>query len=458
MAWDSYLSKLTQTLRRLLREARGDLSLPAIASRLTGIGGFLVVLGSALTSWFSVPVAASIEAPIVSESPLVSWAYRAGCIGVSVAAVMILVEGTRRRWRLGRLYVCWFVALLFFPYFISVWSAGVSGRASWLQSQHESLIGINGDNYRAQEYRPSLLRDRVDIVSQRIGTGVFLLPDWERQSLDWSMLQWFGLSRWFASFMKKGWPVALGGTAAVLLALSREAGPAALRTAQKFLKQGVALFLAGLLLALAPVLLCRSCMIGAKRSTQKGEYASARRMMRLGAWCAPAVTQDEDYLIESGLLANALGLQTAEGAYYRARVAEDAGYEAEAQTMYMEGVSADRNQPALQREDIDGLLVFASNKMDSGEVDSATDLFERALAADPVNLKAIYSLQIAYLRSGNIEGLRAMSQRMTDVYDHFNNLLKDPMLAGSTENEAIGALASGDPVGAVKLWTESKTR
>jgi tetratricopeptide (TPR) repeat protein len=282
----------------------------------------------------------------------------------------------------------------------------------------------------------------VDIVSQRIGTGVFLLPDWERQSLDWSMLQWFGLSRWFASFMKKGWPVALGGTAAVLLALSREAGPAALRTAQKFLKQGVALFLAGLLLALAPVLLCRSCMIGAKRSTQKGEYASARRMMRLGAWCAPAVTQDEDYLIESGLLANALGLQTAEGAYYRARVAEDAGYEAE----------------ALQREDIDGLLVFASNKMDSGEVDSATDLFERALAADPVNLKAIYSLQIAYLRSGNIEGLRAMSQRMTDVYDHFNNLLKDPMLAGSTENEAIGALASGDPVGAVKLWTESKTR
>jgi len=462
MAGIPKLAELPQTLRNLVRIAAPDgLSLPTLLSRLTGIAGFIAVFCSAFALWFSVPVAVSFEAPVTSEAPLVSWVYRAAGLGVSAAALLIFIRGSRWRPRLERLYLLWFVALLFFPYFVSIWSADVAGRASWLQSQHESLTKLTGDNFTAQEYKGSLLRHRVDIVNQPIETQVVLLPDWESQSFGWSrafdILEWFGSSDWFASFLRKGWPLALGGTVAILLVLIREAGPLALRTAQRIVWQGAALFLAVLVVALVPVLIGRSFLIAAKRCAQRGEYASARRLMQWGARCVPVITQDGDYLLQAGLLANALGLPDPEAAYYRARLAEDAGFHFQARTIYLEGLSADQSQPALLRQHVDSLLHHAANAMNAGELDSATALLEQVLVADPANLKANYSLQLAYLRSGNLTGLRMLRQRMTTVYSYFNTLLKEPVLANSMENEAAGELLGGDSAVALKEWIESRT-
>jgi len=461
MAWIPKLSEAARTLQSLARNAwQREYSLPTFLSRLAGLIGFTAVFASAFKPWFSVPSALSIDAPIVSVTPLASWVYRAASLGVSAAALLILLRGSRRRARLGKLYLSWFLAALFFPYFVSVWSADASGRASWLQNQHDSLTSGTGDNFISQEYRGSLLRHRVDISNQPIETQVFGLPDWGLQGFGWNrmldMAPWFGLSDWFASFLKIGWPLALAGAVAVLLALAREAGPDALRTAQKLVLHGGAVFLALFILALAPVFIGRTCLVAAKRCAQRGEYAPARRLMGWGARCVPAVTQDGEYLMQSGLLATALGLPGPEAAYYRARLAEDAGFHFQARTMYLEGLSANRSQPALLREDVKGVLRHAAYAMKAGELDSATFLLEQALAADPADLKANYSLQLAYLRSGNIDGLRALQQRMIKVYALFNTPVKEPVLANSVENQAVAELLRGDSAAALKLWIQAK--
>jgi hypothetical protein len=180
--------------------------------------------------------------------------------------------------------------------------------------------------------------------------------------------------------------------------------------------------------------------------------------MRFAAWCSPAITQDEDYIMETGLLEDTLGLQKPEADYYRARLAEDAGFRFQSRTMDLEGLHATRNQPAVQRAYVSILLIHAANAFDSGDINDAAALIEQVLATDPVNLRAICSLQLAYLRSGNMDGVNALDQRLTKVYDFFNNLLKEPILATSTENQAVGELDRGDAAAALKAWTESKTR
>jgi len=461
MALAPKLSATPQSLRGLLRNAwQRERSLPTFFSRLAGIAGFAAVFASAFTSWFSVPAAASLEAPIMSEAPLVSWIYRVASLGVSVAALLIFTRGFRWKSRLGRLYLSWLVAVLFFPYFVSVWSADAAGRASWLQSQHANLTAVSGDSFTSQEFKGSLLRHRVDVVNQPMETQVFGLPDWESQSFGWSrmleMAEWFGLSDWFASFLRKGWPLALAGALVILLAISREAGPHALPAARRLLLRGGALFLAFFIAALAPVFIGRSLLLAAKRHAQRGDYASARWLMRWGARCIPVITQDGEYLIQTGLLADALGLQEPEAAYYRASAAEDAGYHFQARTMYLDGLSEDRSQPALLRENVKGVLRHATNAMNAGELDSAAVLLAQALAADPANLKANYSLQLIFLRSGNIEGLRALNQRMMKVYAFFNTPVKLPVLADSIQNQAVGELLQGDAAAALTDWMRSK--
>jgi tetratricopeptide (TPR) repeat protein len=461
MAWMPKLHETLRSLPDLLRKVwQREHSLPTFLSRTAGIAGFAAVFASAFTSWFSVPVAASLEAPILAEAPLVSWAYRAAGLGVSVAALLVLIRGCRWRSSLGRLYLSWLVALLFFPYFVSVWSAGAAGRASWLQSQHANLTAVSGDSFTSQEFKGSLLRHRVDVVNQPMETQVFGLPDWDSQSFGWSrmleMAEWFGLSDWFASFLRKGWPLAIGGALVVLLALSREAGPHTLPTARRLLLRGGALFLVFFIAALAPVLIGRSFLLAAKRHAQRGDYAAARRLMRWGARCVPVITQDGEYLIQAGLLADALGLQDPEAAYYRASLAEDAGYHFQARTMYLDGLATDRSQPALLRENVKGVLRHATNAMNAGELDSAAVLLTQALAADPANLKANYSLQLIYLRSGNIDGLRALNQRMAKVYAFFNTPVKLPVLADSIQNQAVGELLQGDAAAALTDWMRAK--
>jgi tetratricopeptide (TPR) repeat protein len=461
MAGMPKLHEALRSLRELLREAgQREHSLPSFLSRMAGIAGFAAVFASAFTQWFSVPVIVSLDGPILSEAPLVSWVYRAGSLGVSVAALLVLIRGCRWRSSLGRLYLSWLVALLFFPYFVCVWSADAAGRASWLQSQHANLTAVSGDSFTSQEFKGSLLRHRVDVVNQPMETQVFGLPDWESQSFGWSrmleMAEWFGLSDWFASFLRKGWPLAMSGALVILLALSREAGPHALPTARSLLLRGGGLFLALFLAALAPVFIGRSCLLAAKRHAQRGDYASARRLLRWAARCVPVITQDGEYLTQAGLLADALGLPEPEAAYYRATVAEDAGYHFQARTMYLDGLSADRGQPALLRENVKGVLRHATNAMNAGELDSAAVLLAQALAADPANLKANYSLQLLYLRTGNIDGLRALNQRMMKVYAFFNTPVKLPVLADSIQNQAVGELLQGDAAAALTDWMRAK--
>lgn len=447
---------------RSLRPAAGhwEFSLPDFLSRSVGIAGFAAVLCSAFTSWFSVPTVVSLNGQLLAEEPPASWAYRTASLCVCVATLLVFFRKSPWKPRMVRIYLFWVVCLLLFPYFLTVWSADAAGRASWLQNQHESLTTGTGDSYISQQNMGSLLRHRVNVVNLPIETQVVELPDWKPEGFSWSrmlgMAEWFGLSDWFASFFRIGWPLALFGSVAILLALSREEGPERGRTAQRLLLQGSGIFLAAIIVALGPVVVGRNCLLAAKRCAQMGEYASARRLMRWAARCLPVITQDGDYLVQVGLLADALGLPDSEAICYRARLAEDAGFYFQARTMYLEGLSSDRNQPALIREDAKGVLRHAANAMNAGEVDSATVLLEQVLAADPTNLKANYSLQLAYLRSGNVVGLRALRQRMTNVYAFFNTPLKDPVLANAAENQAIGELLGGDPPAALKAWVESR--
>ena len=62
-------------------------------------------------------------------------------------------------------------------------------------------------------------------------------------------------------------------------------------------------------------------------------------------------------------MADALGLPEPEAAYYRATVAEDAGYHFQARTMYLDGLSEDRSQPALLRENVTALGLGGTSRI-----------------------------------------------------------------------------------------------
>ena len=413
------------------------LSLPQLLSRLIGVIGALAIVAAVFSPWFTVPG--------MSGEPVWCSVFRLLTAGVVVAAIVRFPQLRRAPHRAAHCATAFLCTLLLFPYFVTIWSPVYAGEASWLNAQHESLTGSSGDLYLSQETRADSWRQRVDVVNRPIPSEVIDLPDWTRLDLGRliDLTDWFGASPWFAIFVRKGWVLALCGTAACLLALLRECG-AGSRLAAVVMRRGLLGFAGIVTLALIPPALAVFQLRAAQAAAQRGEYAAAAQRLALAARCLPALREGGAFVAQQGLLDDALRIASPEAALHRARLLEARGFDEQAQSQHLAHLRAP-GSGAVRRESLKSLLSFAADALNSAEVSTASALYAALLADDPQNLRANYALQLIAVRNADLARLPALQTQMETVYRGFNTSTKKAVLALGHENHALAEALDGNP-------------
>jgi energy-coupling factor transporter transmembrane protein EcfT len=435
------------------RTGFSKLSLPKAVALLTGCLGLAAVALSVFLPWFVVPGAEG-----VLRSPLAAL-FRVLCLAVVMGAVWSGLRSPdwRQTWR--RLFLGLFAVLLLFPYGLSLWSPLVSSEASWLQAQHEGLTTTAGDIYTSQEYRNLAARQRIYVVNRPIESEIVWLQESGPLSFGWGrvseVVEWFGLSTWFAAFVRKGWVLALAGSAMILCALFREEA-AETRVLMRRFRSAAAFLLAVLAFALVPPLLAGGVLASARRAVQNGDPDRALRRLVLAEKIMPAVREDGNLVIQKGLLEKALGRETPEARCYSALLLENQGFKFQAQRFYVDGLATAPRHSALAREYTKAVLRLATDAMNSGELATAVALFEAVVQADPCNLKANYALQLAHLQRGDLNELRALVRGMEQTYGYFNTATKKAVLANAYEALASCEYLQDDISTAVQTWAQAR--
>jgi hypothetical protein len=420
-----------------LRFVDSAFPLPRLLARGCGIAGAGAVFASLFVPWFTVPGLAG--------EPIWSSVFRVLTGSFLASALVLAFRRRSSSTRIAHLASGLLVALLFFPYFVTVWSPQFAGEASWLHGQHESLTGSAGDLYRAQETKADGWRQRVDVVNRPIVSEIVDLPDWTR--LDAGRLidvsAWFGASPWFAIFVRKGWVLALCGTAACLLVLLRECA-AVPRAPLVVAQRGGVLLAAAVALALVPPGAAVVLLQAARNSASASDSRSASRQLDHAVRYLPALRADGSLVIQRGLLDDALHIASPEAAIFRARLAEWRGFDGQARALAL-AVLRRPTPPAVHREGLKMLLSLGADALNSGDFGGASTLYAAVLEHDPQNLKASYALQLLAVRQGDLPRVRLLQAQMETVYRTFNSPTKKAVLALAHENAAFAEALDGNP-------------
>jgi len=144
-----------------------------------------------------------------------------------------------------------------------------------------------------------------------------------------------------------------------------------------------------------------------------------------------------------------LGMKTGEARLHEAQLLEGEGYSDQARGIYAELLESN-SSASLKREVLKGLILSGVSAFNSGRYAVATEEFDTILFHDPLNLKANYALQLVYLRTGDLDKLRALAGQMDCIYSALNSPTKRPVLAWSWQNVAYGEYLAGNHQSALK--------
>lgn len=436
------------------------LSLPRLLTQAAGFAGLAGLLAAVLFRWFLVPGEPNPDGLLPKIEPTVTWLFRGLCLATVLAAAVAWKAPHRLRQHGVRIAGALLLALLLYPTAILHTAPNLAARSAWLWNQHDQLTGYAGDIFTSQEVRDATWQQRIQIVNAPIQNRIFKLPAWSPLNLEWSRLieitEWLGLTAWFAQGLARGWVLAVAGAALLLLARSREreiAEPGFVRRSIPGWLGGAALVIA---LATVPFLICGQLVARARELVQSGQSAAALTTLKHAAQVLPAIREDGAYFLQIGLLEAALNRPTPAAALYRARKLAEDGFAQQAQAAMIAALPTVAPSSVAQRELEKGLLVSAIDELNSGQIVAASRLLQSILVADPCNLKANYALQIAAVRTGDLEALRGLSARMKQTYRFLNTPMKRAVLATSYEHLAFAEITSGTPSQALAQQRNSK--
>lgn len=429
--------------------------MPTLLSFLAGALGALLLALALVFPWFSVPVD-FVNGTVCRAYPPGTLLFKFACLAAGGGAAWSFVGSAQARQRAAQGLALLLAALFFFPCCVMAWSPTVAAQASWLQSQHENLSWLGGDIYNAQEYRDSEAKQEVYVADPSRQVGVFKLPNWTPQAVQWGrfpeMVEWLGYSNRFCEFVNKGWFLALGGTVLLLTALCRDRQAADLRLARQVTRLTLAATAVGLVLALTPPMMAAMALTRAREAIFRGDYARSRDCLRTAARWLPVIRQDTYYVAQRGLIDIAQGMDSPPARLQIAIGMEQNGFYTQARHAFLQLIAATPQESPNHREAVRGLLRAAIHELNAGDNPGAATLLEQVLEEEPCNLKANYTLQLALLRLGEFQALKAWADRMTQVYGCFNFRSKTPVLGTMKENLANAAYQQDDPEGALATW------
>lgn len=418
----------------------------------TGLLGFGGVALSSQLSWFDVPIANEGSAAgltlIASSEP---WFTRYFQLAALVVLLLMFASWLWfRRWNQVSVTIAclWLMTTFVFPYFVMVHDPPIAARATWMQMQHDHLIWLGGDVNTSQENSKQGWKAHVYVVDAPRQVSVIKLPSWSPLEVGLDrlphLIEWLGFTNAFCQFARKGWIVAFVGGSALLLTTYFRAGKVDLQ------RVGYSIGL----LASTGFLYCAvawsvpfratSSLSLAGHHTVHGRYREALDALCRAGDELPIMKEDTYYIAQRGLLEYHLGRTSLFADMYSANLKEQSAYYHQALVEYRSVIRQAPKDSALRREAGRALLRFGVHSLNSGDNRQAIEQLEEMLTIEPCNLKAIYMLQIAYLRSGNNHELYQLVDHVYRVCEHLGFPTKKIILATAQQHAAFAAMLDHD--------------
>jgi tetratricopeptide (TPR) repeat protein len=395
---------------------------------IVAILGLACTLLSVFAPWFTIPVGTEISAATGKETlqiaqPWITPLYRGIALFGFIAMVILWFIGRHRAYMALAAASVWFVAILFYPYCTMVWDPYIAGNAAWLEAQHMNLVWSGGDVSTSLEYRIVGALDELAMVDAPSTVNPTMMSDWQLSELNLARLpelvDRLGYSDKFFEFIRFGWIAALGGSVLLIIWMCAADGHIDINRGLWTLGALACIFLPACLFTWGWSMYAAGKLASAAEYTAKGQFAAAIGDLNRAAKIMPALREDTYFITQKGLLENALGRDTPEARLYHAGILERCSLYQQAEATYEQLLAELPARSPVRREACRAILRTTVNDMNAGRANAAARELEYVLAAEPCNLKANYTLQIAYLRCKRYSEIPRLVQRMDDIYNFF---------------------------------------
>ena len=418
-----------------------------LALRIFRVIAFGLVAAGLLLPWFKVPVGLAEKTNNAFSAyfaePITTIVFKILIIGLLLA---VFLFGRFRRgkdsWYAGfRILagILFLAVAVVYPAITIQRCSSISAHASWLEAQHDSLIGPFGDAFTAQEYEHQPREPEVQVkeVFPRAFTAIptpmmTSLAGIHLSKLE-EILMWVGLSPAFCQFTYWGWYAVLFGALLMFIVYLRRSEQE-IRESFRLASGSIPAFLFCSILTMAaclvPIVMAGWTLSKAQSAAAEGRFADALRGLDQAQVWVPVLAYSTDMLYERGYLTRRLGLESPERRLLDAINEEEGGLYNQASQHYLSLLDPDTVGP-VRDEAFRGALRLALKDFNSGLVDRAGSRLTRLLAIDPTALKASYAMQLVDLRSDRKEQLEADVSQFETVYRTFRSIEKGEVLAAA---------------------------
>jgi hypothetical protein len=423
------------------------IDLPKFLSVSFALFGFGILIFSIFNYWFHVPVLhlqANNEAIVNFNDLTATLIYKAILVILLPLSLVLSLKIHEKAIFFSRLLGIILAILLFYPFFLMYISVDDYAKIAWLQAQHKDFAWLGGDVFTNQELNNIDFKRLIYIINYANQFNIIQIPHSYDYLLQFSRLrefiEWFGYTAAFNLFVAKGWFLALGGTLLLLMHLYHLN-----KENLYFMTKAFLLMFFNLSLYVLIILFTTTHFIDkAHKANMFGFHEESLKMLNIAAQILPMIKVDSYFIYQRGLIKSQLNINDNETKYYRAILTKNSGfYENSLQQLHslLNQKNLDIN---LKRQVLRILLIIGINNINSMQLERGIKILEKVLKHNPIDLKANYALQLAYLRNDELDKLDELIIRFKGIYKYFNTLSKKSLLAFAVENAEISAYLHND--------------
>lgn len=409
---------------------------------------------AAMLPWYCVPVGIRTSADGGVEcqcpTPYAARLLALTCVAVAAARAWGWYRGRSHTERTARELAVFLVALLSFPYCLTVLDTSLAAQSARLFEQHENLTAFNGDYSVDQEFGSRSWRRYIYANSEdQWRVPVFQPLVWGPEMFQLGHLQTvlyaLGYTNPFCQFIGPGWFVALVAAMGLLLAAWSADGTIQPRRVVVSIRYVLGFGFACSVAALSPLLIAAFLLAAAREATASGEYELASSYCLEAAAALPILDEDSAFTMQLGLLDWRSGrMDSPHARTCQAEAYERQGQDAVAAQAYRDVMRSVQPGSSVHHEACRGLLRLGIVAFNTGALNRAIELFETVLAQEPCNIKANFALQLAYLRTSKRPELERLVRRIDSIYARYQYPTKMLVVAFSHENAKLAAYLDGD--------------